>query len=318
MSTETTNKKIKIDNGTTFGRTYTDKAVDEMLKNVGGKLDIVKVTYNPTNSKVTADIANKPDGTYVADLILKMDDAEVNLGTKIGLIEIGSLVDIDSGFTFRTLSGYGYLNDLMFLHGVGSATDTTIDITGGTPAYIPTNYTINGLVKIQSDGTLGGVTLPNQGQSDSFLVYDTTVGNYVWRPVSHGFDMTQPFGKTNSVRIGTEFSTEDWTLKRSDTEIELSTEDANKARRILLKAINYGFVAYVDSSNVDLPNIYGALVNVLKTDRTIFATFALNMALPIKLGYLVIYLTSEDGKWKYRCFNDEAEDKAKRLKELDK
>lgn len=37
MSTETTNKKIKIDNGTTFGRTYTDKAVDELLKGVGGQ-----------------------------------------------------------------------------------------------------------------------------------------------------------------------------------------------------------------------------------------------------------------------------------------
>ena len=35
MSTETTNKKIKIDNGTTFGRTYTDKAIDEKLSNVG-------------------------------------------------------------------------------------------------------------------------------------------------------------------------------------------------------------------------------------------------------------------------------------------
>lgn len=33
MSTETTNKKIKIDNGTIFGKTYTDKAVDELLKN---------------------------------------------------------------------------------------------------------------------------------------------------------------------------------------------------------------------------------------------------------------------------------------------
>ena len=31
MSTETTNKKIKIDNGTTFGKTYTDKAIDEKL-----------------------------------------------------------------------------------------------------------------------------------------------------------------------------------------------------------------------------------------------------------------------------------------------
>lgn len=31
MSTETTNKKIKIDNGTTFGRTYTDKVIDAKL-----------------------------------------------------------------------------------------------------------------------------------------------------------------------------------------------------------------------------------------------------------------------------------------------
>lgn len=36
MSTETTKKKIKIDNGITFGRTYTDKAVDELLQSVGG------------------------------------------------------------------------------------------------------------------------------------------------------------------------------------------------------------------------------------------------------------------------------------------
>lgn len=47
MSTETTNKKIKIDNGTTFGRAYTDKAIDELLKNVGGGLPIIE----PTNYK---------------------------------------------------------------------------------------------------------------------------------------------------------------------------------------------------------------------------------------------------------------------------
>ena len=183
MSTETTNKKIKIDNGTTFGRTYTDKAVDELLKNAG-KIDTVKVTYNAINSKVTADIANKPDGTYVVDTILKTGDTEINWGTKTGLVEIGSLVNIDSGSTIRTLSGYGYLNNLMFLQGVGSTTATTIDITGGALAYIPTSYTINGLVKIQSGGTFASVGLPAQGQSDAFLVYDTTAGNYDWRPVS--------------------------------------------------------------------------------------------------------------------------------------
>ena len=118
----------------------------------------------------------------------------------------------------------------------------------------------------------------------------------------HGFNMTQPFDKTNSVRIGTEFSTEEWTLKRSDDEIELSDEDATKAKSIFLKAINYGFIAYVDSSNVDSPNIYGALVNVLKTDRTIFAIFAVNLNDPLSQGFISIYLTLKEGKWKYRCF----------------
>ena len=50
MSTETTNKKIKIDNGTTFGRTYTDKAVDELLKNVGGGINKRELVLNaPTD-----------------------------------------------------------------------------------------------------------------------------------------------------------------------------------------------------------------------------------------------------------------------------
>lgn len=56
MSTETTNKKIKIDNGTTFGRTYTDKAVDELLKGVGGS-DVV--TINCTNEQAESFINNR-------------------------------------------------------------------------------------------------------------------------------------------------------------------------------------------------------------------------------------------------------------------
>jgi hypothetical protein len=116
----------------------------------------------------------------------------------------------------------------------------------------------------------------------------------------HGFNMTQPFDKTNCVRIGTEFSTDEWTLKRSDDEIELSDEDANKAKQILLKAIKYGFVAYVDSPN----NVYGGLVNALVNAASFFVTFILNMSQPLSVGFLVIYLRLENGKWKYRCFND--------------
>ena len=54
MSTETTNKKIKIDNGTTFGRTYTDKAVDELLKNVGGEGGISVIELTDKNGTIAS------------------------------------------------------------------------------------------------------------------------------------------------------------------------------------------------------------------------------------------------------------------------
>ena len=54
MSTETTNKKIKIDNGTTFGRTYTDKAVDELLKNVGGSGGISVIELTDKNGTIAS------------------------------------------------------------------------------------------------------------------------------------------------------------------------------------------------------------------------------------------------------------------------
>lgn len=56
MSTETTNKKIKIDDGTTFGRTYTDKAVDELLKNIGGGEEILNVSVSMTAEQLSQSI----------------------------------------------------------------------------------------------------------------------------------------------------------------------------------------------------------------------------------------------------------------------
>ena len=54
MSTETTNKKIKIDNGTTFGRTYTDKAVDELLRGVGGSGGISVIELTDKNGTIAS------------------------------------------------------------------------------------------------------------------------------------------------------------------------------------------------------------------------------------------------------------------------
>mgnify|MGYP003445218112 FL=1 len=114
----------------------------------------------------------------------------------------------------------------------------------------------------------------------------------------HGFDLHQTFNKDNCVRIGTDFSTEEWTLKRSDDEIELSEEDANKAKTILLKAIKYGFIAYVDTSGND----YGGLVNARENLISVSAMFALSM--DHLVGFVTIYLHQEEtGVWKYRCYN---------------
>lgn len=66
MSTETTNKKIEIDDGTTFGRVYTDKAVDELLKN----RNLLEVN----GSSFTGDI--KLDGTN----LIKLDDNNYVVG----------------------------------------------------------------------------------------------------------------------------------------------------------------------------------------------------------------------------------------------
>ena len=66
MSTETTNKKIEIDDGTTFGRVYTDKAVDELLKN----RNLLEIN----GSSFTGDI--KLDSTN----LIKLDDNNYLVG----------------------------------------------------------------------------------------------------------------------------------------------------------------------------------------------------------------------------------------------
>lgn len=53
MSTETTKKKIKIDNGTTFGKTYTDKAVDELISKIDGGGGVKIIDISNTWSAIT-------------------------------------------------------------------------------------------------------------------------------------------------------------------------------------------------------------------------------------------------------------------------
>lgn len=66
MSTETTNKKIEIDDGTTFGRVYTDKAVDELLKN----RNLVEINGSVFTGEIKIDSTN----------LIKLDDSHYMVG----------------------------------------------------------------------------------------------------------------------------------------------------------------------------------------------------------------------------------------------
>ena len=184
----------------------------------------------------------------------------------------------------------------------GGLKETTLNDKGN--ATFSLTLTFNDGTKLESNAmTLASVNTALRNLShecdNASQRIDDLESDLEYQTKYHGFDMNQPFDKTNCVRIGTEFSTEEWTLKQSDTEIELSDEDAAKAKQILLKAIKYGFVAYVNSSN----NLYGTLINALSNDASISATFALDLDFSIVLNVLVIYVNLVNGKWKYVCGN---------------
>ena len=84
MSTETTNKKIKIDNGTTFGRTYTDKAVDERLQGL-----VSTATFTPVKEKANNSL-QKPAGLNKTELVGVGTNGQEN-------IEIGDNLTLANG-----------------------------------------------------------------------------------------------------------------------------------------------------------------------------------------------------------------------------
>ena len=70
MSTETTNKKIEIDDGTTFGRVYTDKAVDELVKN----RNLLEINGSSFTGEIKIDSTN----------LIKLDDSHYMVGVMAG------------------------------------------------------------------------------------------------------------------------------------------------------------------------------------------------------------------------------------------
>ena len=86
MSTETTNKKIKIDNGTTFGKTYTDKAIDAKLPT-----DLIA-----SANKLSLGVGNAPLGSGVNLSGFTYDEATKTLkagGSSIPVVE-GTIAEL--------------------------------------------------------------------------------------------------------------------------------------------------------------------------------------------------------------------------------
>lgn len=112
MSTETTNKKIKIDNGTTFGRTYTDKAVDERLQGL-----VSTATFAPVKEKANNSL-QKPAGLTKTKLVGVGTNGQEN-------IEIGDNLTLTNGKLSATGGSSGGV-ELNILNG----DSTTMTYTG--------------------------------------------------------------------------------------------------------------------------------------------------------------------------------------------
>ena len=179
MSTETTNKKIKIDNGTTFGKTYTDKAVDELLKGVGGnKIGTLNI-YSTANQSGDSlfeypDLTNVEKGIYIANIVTSHTDPTI-LASGFGYVDNSEI------FGEKTLSliiSLPYSQIYSFVNGN--------KIVGGSPIVIP-NTTSDKNIMIYDQDNNSFITLDSP-TSNGFLYYDlnslNTNNGYSWKEIA--------------------------------------------------------------------------------------------------------------------------------------
>ena len=157
MSTETTNKKIKIDNGTTFGRTYTDKAVDELLKNVGGGSSIL--SKNGT-------FVRKEEGTIIntislsSEEVIKIRNGEINIIYGNYEFEVGSTSPYKVVFASKMDNMYIYsYTDIMDENSETTIFDFQLVITEGTVVLYIINTTRPSIPNLPSDALSKTYTL---------------------------------------------------------------------------------------------------------------------------------------------------------------
>ena len=137
MSTETTNKKIKIDNGTTFGRTYTDKAVDERLQGL-----VSTTTFTPVQEKANNSL-QKPAGLTKTKLVGVGTNGQEN-------IEIGDNLTLANGKLSAVSGGDNSAIKTITLSNTYDNSENDINITDDESNFIKTNFPLNIIVKFNN------------------------------------------------------------------------------------------------------------------------------------------------------------------------
>lgn len=198
MSTETTNKKIKIDNGTTFGKTYTDKAIDAKLPTdliasanklslgagntaLGNGVNLSGFTYDEATKTLKVNGAELPvlvinisDGNWTANINEKNPGIyNISMSTPEGVftnIGIGAITIAENAHFFA-----GFLNYAGYFW-TASAADTNI-IKVETPVTISQSST-NAVLVYNSNGDVTPIDSP--GINNLFFTYNTDTEEFEW------------------------------------------------------------------------------------------------------------------------------------------
>lgn len=175
MSTETTKKKIKIDNGTEFARVYTDKEVDSKISAIS---ELPKITLNQAeDGSFTCDLTNIEEGVYT--ISQKSTD-----GSIMNYSGIGTIFKLQVGENLYKKSLGGYMSGFGSFLSFGNTFDNNNKIS--TSEFVQRAATISSGSITYFDEDFKLATIKHPIENNLFLTYDRDTYSYKWVAPSTG------------------------------------------------------------------------------------------------------------------------------------
>lgn len=175
MSTETTKKKIKIDNGTEFARVYTDKEVDSKISAIS---ELPKITLNQAeDGSFTCDLTNIEEGVYT--ISQKSTD-----GSIINYSGIGTIFKLQVGENLYKKSLGGYMSAFGSFLSFGNTFDNNNKFS--TSDFVQRAATISSSSITYFDDDFKLATIKHPIENNLFLTYDSDTYSYKWVAPSTG------------------------------------------------------------------------------------------------------------------------------------